>query len=157
MANMETINSNDNKLPSADIIVKTLQQLGSKQIPPATALAIIVKESSLETADSIQIGNTVFLGHRGGDANSNKMVGRAFNVDTGKNYIRNTLEYIEYLRKKGVTHYTTMFEGSEVLKMIQFIQRAVKNIDTNIYIGKRKSGSYIAYVKFGTDSIPKVF
>ena len=157
MANMKTTNSNNNKLPSAEIIAKTLQQIGSKQVPFATALAIVAKEGSLETADSIQIGNTVFLAHRGKDANSNKMVGRAFNVDTGKNYIRNALEYMEYLHKKGITHYTTMFEGSEVLKMLQFIQRTVKNIDTNIYIGRRKSGGYIAYCKFGADSIPKVF
>ena len=157
MANMEAINSNNNKLPSAQIIVKALQQIGSKQIPPATALAIIVKESSLETADSIQIGNTMFLGHRGKDANSNKMVGRVFNADTGKNYINNCLKYLEYLRKKGITHYTTMFEGSELLKLFQFLQRTVKDIDTNIYIGRRRNGEYMAFCKFGADSIPKVF
>ena len=137
---MDLVDSSVEKLPSADIIVKALQQLGSKQIPPATALAIIVKESSLETADSIQIGNTVFLGHRGKDVNSNKMVGRAFNADTGKNFINNCLKYLEYVRKKGITHYTT-----------------IKNSDTNIYIGKRKNGTYIAFFKFDADFAPKVF
>lgn len=154
---MDLVDSSVEKLPSADIIVKALQQLGSKQIPPATALAIIVKESSLETADSIQIGNTVFLGHRGKDVNSNKMVGRAFNADTGKNFINNCLKYLEYVRKKGITHYTTMFEGPELLKLFQFLQRTIKNSDTNIYIGKRKNGTYIAFFKFDADFAPKVF
>ncbi len=60
MARMETINSNDEKIPSAQIVIKAIEQIGTGQYPLATALAIIAKEDSLDTADSIQIGNTVF-------------------------------------------------------------------------------------------------
>lgn len=155
MARAEAINSNDKKLPTPEIIVKTLEQIGSGEHPLATALAIVAKEGTLDTADTVQFGNTVFLANRGVDANKNKMVGRAFNVDTGKNYLSNCLEYLEYLRKKGITHYTTTFEGPEVLKLMQLLQKLVKNIDTDIYIGRTEDGSYVVYCRLGKDPLPK--
>ena len=106
---METISSKDRELPSGEIVVKAIEQVGTGDTPIATALAILAKEGTLETADTIQFGNTVFLANRGVGPNKNKMVGRAFNVDTGRNYLNNCLDYIEYLRKKGITHYTTAY------------------------------------------------
>jgi hypothetical protein len=155
MARTETINSNDKKLPSPEIIVKTLEQIGSGDHPLATALAIIAKEGTLDTADIVQFGNTVFLANRGVGANKNKMVGRAFNVDTGKNYLSNCLEYLRYLHEKGITHYTTTFEGPEVLKLMQLLQKLVEDIDTDIYIGRAEDGSYIGYCRLGKDPLPK--
>jgi|TARA_R110000787_G_scaffold116457_1_gene226727 hypothetical protein len=157
MAGMETVNSNNTKLPGAEIVIKTLGQIGSKQYSAEDALSIVAKESALDTADTVQFGNTVFLANRGTGDNKNKMVGRAFNVDTGKNYINNCLDYLEYLREKGITHYTTMFEGSEVLKLIQFMRRVMEDIDTDIYIAESASGRYTAYFRFGNDSIPRAF
>ena len=120
MARMETVNSKTRKLETPDIILMALDQLGTGDMDIATALATIAREGTLKTADTTQIGNTVFLANRGVKANKNKVVGRAFNVDTARNYINNCLDYIEYLRKKKVTHYAVMFEGSEILKLIQF-------------------------------------
>ena len=162
MARMETINSNDKQLQSGEIIIKTIDQLGTGDTPIATALAIIAKEGTLDTADTVQFGNTVFLANRGVGANKNKMVGRAFNVDTGKNFLNNCLEYMEYLRKKGITHYSTSFTGSEVLKLMQLLQRIVKNnTDSRIYIATDDRDpyareDYITYFKVGKDPIPRV-
>jgi len=157
MAQMETISSNDKELRSAEIITKALDQIGAGDTPIATALAIIAKEGTLDTADTVQFGNTVFLANRGVGANKNKMVGRAFNVDTGKNYLNNCLEYMEYLRKKDITHYSTSFSGSEVLKLLQLMQRVFKNnTDSRIYIGQEANGNYVSYFKLGNDPIPRV-
>tara|TARA_R100000781_G_C4080282_1_gene127468 strand:+ start:555 stop:1022 length:468 start_codon:yes stop_codon:yes gene_type:complete len=154
---METISSKDRELPSGEIVVKAIEQVGTGDTPIATALAILAKEGTLETADTIQFGNTVFLANRGVGPNKNKMVGRAFNVDTGRNYLNNCLDYIEYLRKKGITHYTTAFVGSEVLKLIQIMQRTLKmNTDSRIYIARDKKGGYTAYFKFGKNPIPRI-
>ena len=84
-------------------------------------------------------------------------MGRAFNVDTARNYINNCLDYIEYLRKKKVTHYAVMFEGSEILKLIQFMKKIIEDIDTNIYIGQMEDGNYTAYFRIGRDPIPRAF
>ena len=157
MARMETVNSKTRKLETPDIILMALDQLGTGDMNMATALATIVREGTLKTADTIQIGNTVFLANRGVKANKNKVVGRAFNVDTARNYINNCLDYIEYLRKKNVTHYSVMFEGSEILKLIQFMKRIMEDIDTNIYIGQMEDDSYTAYFRIGRDPIPRAF
>ena len=157
MARMETVSSKTKKLNTQDIILMALDQLGTGDMNMATALATIVREGTLKTADTIQIGNTVFLANRGVKANKNKVVGRAFNVDTARNYINNCLDYIEYLRKKNVTHYTVMFEGSEILKLIQFMKRIMEDIDTNIYIGQMEDDSYTAYFRIGRDPIPRAF
>ena len=157
MARMETINSKTKKLEAQDIILMALDQIGTGDMNMATALATIAKEGTLKTADTTQIGNTVFLANRGVKANKNKVVGRAFNVDTARNYINNCLDYIEYLRKKNVTHYSVMFEGSEILKLIQFMKRIMEDIDTNIYIGQMEDGSYTAYFRIGKNPIPRAF
>ena len=154
---METISSSDRELPSGEIIVRAVQQIGAGDTPMATALAIIAKESTLPTIDTVQFGNTVFLANRGVGPNKNKMVGRAFNIDTGKNYLNNTLDYLEYIRKKGITHYSTSFTGSEVLKLIQLVQRIVsKNTDSKVYIAEDDRGDYLAYFLAGSDPIPRI-
>ena len=157
MARMEVVNSKTRELKTPDIILMALDQLGTGDMNIATALATIAREGTLKTADTTQIGNTVFLANRGVKANKNKVVGRAFNVDTARNYINNCLDYIEYLRKKEVTHYTVMFEGSEVLKLIQFMKKIMEDIDTNIYIGQMEDGNYTAYFRIGRDPIPRAF
>jgi hypothetical protein len=151
----DTVDSRDKQLPPAEIILMVLDQLGSGEHSLATALAIIAKEGTLEGSDTIQFGNTVFLAQQGKDANDSKMVGRAFNVDTGRNYLNNCLDYLEYLQQKNITHYTTTFEGTEVLKLVQLLQRLVKNTDTNIYIGQTEDEDYVAYCRLGKDPLPK--
>ena len=97
-----------------------------------------------------------------GDTPIATALGRAFNVDTGKNFLNNCLEYMEYLRKKGITHYSTSFTGSEVLKLMQLLQRIVKNnTDSRIYIAiddtdPYAESDYITYFKVGKDPMPRV-
>jgi hypothetical protein len=157
MAGMETVNSNNKQLPGAEIVIKAVEQIGGNKRPIEDTLAMIKKEGTLPTADITQFGNTVFLGNRGKGDNKHKMLGKAFNVDTGKNYINNVLDYLEYLREKGITHYRAAFKDSEVLKLMQFIRRVLKDTDSNIHIARVKDGSYVAFVKLGSDSIPRAF
>ena len=154
---METISSDDRELPTGEIVARAVDQIGTGDTPIATALAIIAKEGTLETADTVQFGNTVFLANRGVGPNKNKMIGRAFNLDTGKNYLNNCLDYAEYLRKKGITHYTTSFKGSEVLKLVQIMQRTLKmNTDSRAYIARDNKEGYLAYFKLGKNPIPRI-
>ena len=154
MARMEPVNSNSEVLNTSEVIAMALEQLNSKKYTLDAAFKIIAKEA--ETADIVQFGNTVFLANEGKNGSKNKLVGRAFNVDTARKFIDNCLDYMEYLREKGITHYTTIFEGSEVLKLMQFLQRFLESTDTNIYIGEDANNKYIAYVKLGNDPIPEV-
>ena len=154
---MKVIDSKQEIVPESRIVVLSVDQVNTKY-PLATALAIIAKEGSMPSADTKQFGNTVFLSHRGKGQNQNKMVGRAFNIDIARNYINNTLMYLEYLRVRGITHYTTMFSGSEVLKLVKIIERTLKdNTDTVGFIREatKSDSEYMAFVKFGKQRIPE--
>ena len=85
------------------------------------------------------------------------MIGRAFNVDTGKNFITNGLDFISYLQEQGITHYTTWFVGADFLNAFRFFQRMTRKKDTQIGIAERDEGGYIVYIKIGKDPIPEGF
>ena len=154
---MKVIDSKQELVQEGVIIALSVDQINTKY-PLATALAIVAKEGSMPSADTKQFGNTVFLSHRGKGQNQNKMVGRAFNVDIARNYISNVLMYLEYLRIRGITHYTTMFNGSEVLKLVKIIERTLEdNTDTVGFIREatNSDAEYMAFVKFGKQRIPE--
>tara|TARA_R110002167_G_scaffold93856_1_gene251158 strand:+ start:188 stop:664 length:477 start_codon:yes stop_codon:yes gene_type:complete len=154
---MKVIDSKQEVVPEGVIIALSIDQINTKH-PLATALAVVAKEGSMPSADTRQFGNTVFLSHRGKRQNQDKMVGRAFNIDTARNYISNVLMYLEYLRVRGITHYTTMFNGSEVLKLVKIIERILEdNTDTVGFIREatNSDAEYMAFVKFGKQRIPE--
>ena len=157
MPRMRVIDSKKELVQEGVIIALSVDQINTKY-PLATALAIVAREGSMPSADTKQFGNTVFLAHRGKGENQNKMVGRAFNIDIARNYISNALMYLEYLRVRGITHYTTMFSGSEVFKLIKIIERTLENsTDTVGFIRKaiKSDTEYMAFVKFGKQRIPE--
>ena len=157
MPRMRVIDSKQELVQEGVIIALSVDQINTKY-PLATALAIVAKEGSMPSADTKQFGNTVFLSHRGKGQNQNKMVGRAFNVDIARNYISNVLMYLEYLRIRGITHYTTMFNGSEVLKLVKIIERTLEdNTDTVGFIREatNSDAEYMAFVKLGKQRIPE--
>lgn len=157
MPRMKVIDSKQEVVPEGVIIALSIDQINTKH-PLATALAVVAKEGSMPSADTRQFGNTVFLSHRGKRQNQDKMVGRAFNIDTARNYISNVLMYLEYLRVRGITHYTTMFNGSEVLKLVKIIERILEdNTDTVGFIREatNSDAEYMAFVKFGKQRIPE--
>jgi hypothetical protein len=119
-------------------------------------ISSIAAEANMPRTDIKQFGNTLFISHRGKGANRNKMVGRALNADTGRNFLTNSLQFISYLQKKGITHYSTSFEAnSNFLNAFKIFQRLTKGIDTKVAIGRNKrTGEYRAFILIGEDPIP---
>ena len=155
---MKTVDSSKKELTTPEIVVESITQLNNLQdevdLPLETALLAIAKEGSMESADTVQIGNTVFIAHRGEGKNKSKMVGRAFNMDTGRNFIANSIKYLQYLQEKNITHYSTEFEGDTLLPAMQMLQKRLKKTsDSAMYIGITEDDEYIVYVKLGKDSI----
>ena len=154
---MKTIDSKKEKVPTEVVFVLAIDQIGSKY-DPATTMAVIAREGSMSSADTVQFGNTVFLAHRGKGDNYNKMVGRAFNIDTARNFIENVLQYLEYLRQKNITHYTVLFSGELILKLVKILENVINtNSDSVAFIRNRETGDdeYAGFVKFGSDSMPE--
>tara|TARA_R110000744_G_scaffold29161_1_gene69865 strand:+ start:2716 stop:3063 length:348 start_codon:yes stop_codon:yes gene_type:complete len=111
---------------------------------------MIAKEGSLENADMTQFGNTVFLGHTG-TTSTTKMIGRALNVDTARNFVANVLEYIRYLQDKGITHYATQISDDKLLGVFKIVKKKLEAKDSAVRILPTKSGGHAMFVNLGRE------
>lgn len=62
---LTVIDSKSEPLPAPTVISTVVGELAPKNISTEAAMLSIVEEMNMEDADMVQIGNTVFLGHRG--------------------------------------------------------------------------------------------
>tara|TARA_R100001377_G_scaffold3032_2_gene1859 strand:- start:674 stop:1138 length:465 start_codon:yes stop_codon:yes gene_type:complete len=154
---MEIVDSNQKQLDIHTIITMAVNNLDTGEMPIQTVLVSIVNETQRETCEVVNVGNTVFIGHRGEGKNKNKMVGRPLNVDTGRNYIKNMLKYGAYIQGQGITHYTTQFEGSELLPAMRVIHKKLQETDTEFAVGKTEDEAHVVYIKFGKEPLSEKF
>lgn len=152
---METIDSNNRLLKAEEIVIGAVVNAPNLPYKKSHALALVAGEMALPNTEWIQAGNTLFIAHHGVGPNEKKMVGRAFNMDTGWNFIANIRKYIKHLQNKGITHYTTQFTGDGYLPVFQKLQKEAKAAgDTQIAIGRMQDkNEYVVYVKLGKNPI----
>ena len=134
-----------------------VNNLDTGEMPIQSVLMAIHKETSMDGCEVVNIGNTVFIGHRGKGKNKTKVVGRPLNVDTGRNYIKNMLRYGAYLQEQGITHYTTQFEGSELLPAMRVIHKRLQDTDTEFAVGRTEDDAHVVYIKFGKEPLNEKF
>ena len=149
---MQVVNSDKEELPLPSVITMYVDGVGTGGRPLYEVLMVIANEGSLENADMVQFGNTVFLGHTGANSPT-KMVGRAFNVDTARNFIANTLEYLRYLQDKGITHYVTQIDNDKLLGAMKIFKKKLEARDSMARILPTKSGGHAVFVNLGRESI----
>lgn len=149
---MPVVNSKERLLDMSTVMAMAAEELKGN-MPLQTTLLAIARETSIPNVDVVQFGNTVFIGHRGKDKNKSKMVGRPLNVDTGRNFIDNMLQYGGHLQEKEITHYSTSFEGEVLVPAIKIIQRKLMDTDTNMYLGVDEDDNYVVLVKLGEESL----
>tara|TARA_R100001082_G_scaffold22658_1_gene10937 strand:- start:14585 stop:15037 length:453 start_codon:yes stop_codon:yes gene_type:complete len=148
---MEMVDSKEKLLNAANIITIAAKDLGTGGIPLPSALASVAKEGTLSSADTVQVGNTVFLAHRGKGKNKNKMFGRAFNADTARNYINNLVKYFNHLKNKGITHYSAQFNGEKMRNLLNIVGQNIQDIATKFMIARTKQeGTYRVMIAFGS-------
>ena len=123
------VDSKQEPLPAPTIMATAARELDLKGVSAEAALAALAHEISLPDTDKVQVGNTVFLGHRGKGKSKNKLVGRAFNVDTSRNFINNYIQYLTVLRNKGVTHYSIDFDGEALVPIAKAIGKRISGLN----------------------------
>jgi len=153
---MQTVDSNQRQLDIHEIITMAVKNLEGDK-PIQDILIAIYEETSMDGCEVVNIGNTVFIGHRGKDKNKSKMVGRPLNVDTGRNFIKNILRYIAYIQEQGITHYTSQFEGDVLLPAMRVIHKKLQDTDTEFAVGKDEDGAYVVHIKLGKDPLNERF
>ena len=147
---MRVVNSDKEELPPASIIAIYVDGTDKRGRSTHEILMMIAKEGSLENADMIQFGNTVFLGHTG-TTSTTKMIGRALNVDTARNFVANVLEYIRYLQDKGITHYATQISDDKLLGVFKIVKKKLEAKDSAVRILPTKSGGHAMFVNLGRE------
>ena len=150
------IDSNVEPLPAPTVISTLVGDLDLKGVSPEAALLSIVKEMSMEDADMVQVGNTVFLGHRGKGENKDLMWGRAFNVDTAQNFVANGLKYFTYMQRKGIKRYVSDYDGAVYDSAFKAWKRYTDKGDSEIAVGRKASGGSRAYVTLGEMPLSEV-
>lgn len=147
---MQTVvDSKERPLPAPTIITTALGELDLGGIKPEAALAGIVKELTMKNTDMVQIGNTVFIGHRGKGDNKDLMWGRALNIDTAQNFVANGLKYFTHMQKIGVKRYVSDYDGAIYDSAFKAWKRYADKLDTKIAVGRKATGGSRAYVTLG--------
>ena len=147
---MRVVNSDKEELPPASIIAIYVDGTDKRGRSTHEILMMIAKEGSLENSDMIQFGNTVFLGHTG-TTSTTKMIGRALNVDTARNFVANVLEYVRYLQDKGITHYATQISDDKLLGVFKIVKKKLEAKDSAVRILPTKSGGHAMFVNLGRE------
>ena len=142
---MPVVDSNTRLLNIPTVITMAADELRGQNNLPLQATLLV------------QMGNTIFVGHTGKSKQKTKMVGRAFNVDTGRNFIKNCLQYISYLQEKGITHYSSQFEGTVLVSAVKVMQRRLMDTDTKMYLGRTSDDKYVIFIKIGKESLKGMF
>ena len=147
---MQTVvDSKERPLPAPTIITTALGELDLGGITPAAAMAGIAKEMTMKDTDMVQIGNTVFIGHRGKGDNKDLMWGRALNIDTAQNFVANGLKYFTHMQKIGVKRYVSDYDGAIYDSAFKAWKRYADKLDTKIAVGRKATGGSRAYVTLG--------
>ena len=154
---MQTVvDSKERPLPAPTVITTALGELDLGGITPAAAMAGIAKEMTMKDTDMVQIGNTVFIGHRGKGDNKDLMWGRALNIDTAQNFISNGLKYFTHMQDLGVKRYVSDYDGATYDSAFKAWKRYADKGDSKIAVGRKASGGSRAYVTLGEIPVSEV-
>jgi len=145
----DVVDSKQEPLPAPTIVSMAVEQLDLNGDTPEAVFLGLAQEMSMPRVHKAQVGNTVFLAHKGKGANKRKMVGRAFNVDTARNYINNYVEYLKLLQREGITHYSVDFDGEALVPVAKAIGRRLRDTGVQAYMAAFKDGSgYRVFFRF---------
>jgi glutamate racemase len=158
---MELVSSKDQKLSYNQVLLGSLvnmKEMGriKENVPLKQAAESVVKEITNKSVDTIQIGNTLFSAIKGKDKSKNKRFGRVYNMDVGKNFIRNSYKYLSHLQKQGVTHYSTILHGDKLFPAMRVLHSKLKPHGSGLFVTKvkKRPDNYGLFIKIGEKPLP---
>ena len=134
------VDSAEKELSPPEIMTTAAAELDLKGVTVEATMIGLAHEVSLPDVDLTQVGNTVFVGHRGKKEQKTKMVGRAFNVDTARNFVNNYVKYLTVLQEKGITHYSIDFDGEELVPIAKAVGKRVYELGIRTSLGTLEGG-----------------
>lgn len=145
---MAYVNSKERKLAIPEIITQALSEAKKagefKDIPVPAALLAVVREGTMENTVLEQIGNTVFISHYSTDGKEVAM--RAMNADTARNYLDNSIEYVQKLADSGVVRMTSDFYDKRILQLFKAIANRPEFARWGMKVTRVADGRMRAYI-----------
>lgn len=143
----EPIDSTKRLLQGPEIIFEYLQKHDTESDhPPEAKLAAISAEITMDDADVIQFGNTAYISHYGDD---NVVFMRALNVDTARNFIDNTENYVAYAFGRGVKKIATQYTDTAITTLIKRVKQNLDKHNPNLKASlefEEGDGEYMALI-----------
>lgn len=150
------IDSAEQKLPPPEIVLMALENLDLDGLSPQVAATAIIRELGMPEVDALQLGNTVFIGHRGKGKEKDLMWGRALTVDTAKNFIASGLQYFTHLQDMGIKRYVSEYDGDVYDSAFKTWKRYTDKGDSEIAVGRLSDGNSKAFVTLGEMPLTEV-
>lgn len=118
------------------------------------AMLKTIQEIQQKNVQTVQIGNSIFLGVR--DEDRSNMYVRVYNMDVGRNVIDNMYNYGAYVQKQGIKHMSAQIRNERLLPALKVLQKRLKKLDTNLeFVNLENRDGYGMFVKFGKQPLQK--
>jgi len=146
----EPIDSTKKLLDPPEILIEFLKRYDDTGNPIQVSMIAIAHELSMDTAESIQFGNTVFISHYLDDFK--KVYMRALNVDTAENYLDNVENYIAHILRRGIQGLFVNYKDPALSTLIKKVQKRIQKNNPQLKPFKiefsQEDDQYIAEVNF---------
>jgi len=156
---VELKDSKKEKLSYNQVLFGSIVNLKSSgQIPEnitmRQAVATVLDEIGNKNVQTVQIGNSIFVGTF--TPEKNNMYVRVYNMDVGRNLIDNMYNYAAFLQKKGVAFVSAYIEDERLLPGLRVLQRRLEEKGTGLDVVELETGDgFGMFIKFGKQSLRK--
>jgi hypothetical protein len=116
---MAMVDSKEKKLDFAQIAAIAMKNTHSS-VPDKLAMPAILTEVTQPNTDVKQIGNTVFILHKG---KNGQAFFKALNADKARNFVENSKQYVVYAKKIGMNMLVTEFEDPAISTLFHAISK----------------------------------
>jgi hypothetical protein len=116
---MAMVDSKEKKLDFAQIAAIAMKNTHSN-VPDRMAMPAILTEVTQPNTDVKQMGNTVFILHKGKNGQG---FFKALNADKARNFVENSKQYVVYAKKIGMNMLVTEFDDPAISTLFHAISK----------------------------------
>lgn len=145
---MTVVDSRQQELSNEEIIAIAAQETGS-QYSPEQVQASIMAEAHEAGAILMREGNTLFIIHKNPN-NPEVGVFRALNADTARNYIENSIVFVQAAAAAGFKTLVTDFEDESLLNIFKYISRNPPMPGMGYAVQRTEDGGFRVTINLGT-------
>tara|TARA_R100001510_G_scaffold13847_1_gene11020 strand:+ start:2617 stop:3093 length:477 start_codon:yes stop_codon:yes gene_type:complete len=156
---VELIDSKKQKLSYNQVLLGSIINLKSSgQIPEditmQQAAAMILKEIESKNVQTVQIGNSIFIGVF--TPEKNNMYIRLHNMDVGRNVIDSMYRYVAFLQKRGIAFASARITNEKLLPGLRILKKKLEEKDTKLQVVELENrDGHAMFIKLGKEPLMK--